>query len=60
MRAVDADAARLLDFDDDAVTTVRRAALVHDFGTTGVPNSIWTSAARLRARSSIASNYTPC
>src|SRR5213076_3198919 len=24
-----------------AVTTLRRAALVHDFGTTGVPNSIW-------------------
>ncbi len=35
-----ADAARLLDFPDDAVTTVRRAALVHDFGTTGVSNSI--------------------
>lgn len=25
----------------EAVTTVRRAALVHDFGTTAVPNSIW-------------------
>ncbi len=36
-----ADAARLLGFSDDAVTTVRRAALVHDFGTTAVPNSIW-------------------
>ena len=36
-----ADAARLLGFTEDAVTTLRRAALVHDFGTTGVPNSIW-------------------
>jgi HD-GYP domain-containing protein (c-di-GMP phosphodiesterase class II) len=36
-----ADAARLLGCSDDAIATVRRAALVHDFGTTGVPNSIW-------------------
>lgn len=36
-----ADAARLLGCNDDAVTTLRRAALLHDFGTTGVPNSIW-------------------
>ena len=36
-----ADAARVLGLDEDAVTTVRRAALVHDFGTTVVPNSIW-------------------
>jgi HD-GYP domain-containing protein (c-di-GMP phosphodiesterase class II) len=36
-----ADAARVLGFPDDAVTALRRAALVHDFGTTGVPNSIW-------------------
>jgi HD-GYP domain-containing protein (c-di-GMP phosphodiesterase class II) len=35
------DAARLLGLSEDAVATVRRAALVHDFGTTGVPNSIW-------------------
>ena len=35
-----AEAARLLSFPDDAVTTLRRAALVHDFGTTGVSNSI--------------------
>ena len=35
------DAARLLGLKEDAVATVRRAALVHDFGTTGVPNSIW-------------------
>jgi HD-GYP domain-containing protein (c-di-GMP phosphodiesterase class II) len=36
-----ADAARVLGFTEDAITAVRRAALVHDFGTTGVPNSIW-------------------
>jgi HD-GYP domain-containing protein (c-di-GMP phosphodiesterase class II) len=35
-----ADAAGLLGLSDDAVTTVRRAALVHDFGTTAVSNSI--------------------
>ena len=35
------DAARLLGFTEEAVTTLRRAALVHDFGTTAVPNSIW-------------------
>src|SRR5439155_16187520 len=33
--------ARLLGFTGDAITTLQRAALVHDFGTTGVPNSIW-------------------
>lgn len=36
-----ADAARMLGVPEDAVTTVRRAALLHDFGTTAVPNSIW-------------------
>jgi len=36
-----ADAARLLGLADEAVATLRRAALVHDFGTTGVSNSIW-------------------
>jgi HD-GYP domain-containing protein (c-di-GMP phosphodiesterase class II) len=35
------DAARVLGLHEDTVTTVRRAALVHDFGTTVVPNSIW-------------------
>jgi HD-GYP domain-containing protein (c-di-GMP phosphodiesterase class II) len=35
------DAARVLGFSEEAVTTLRRAALVHDFGTTAVPNSIW-------------------
>ena len=34
-------AARVLGFSDDAVTTLRRASLIHDFGTTAVPNSIW-------------------
>ncbi|MEO9177245.1 MAG: HD domain-containing phosphohydrolase, partial [Gaiellales bacterium] len=36
-----AEAARVLGLAEDAVSTVRRAALVHDFGTTVVPNSIW-------------------
>jgi len=36
-----ADAAQLLGFSADAVATIGRAALVHDFGTTAVPNSIW-------------------
>jgi HD-GYP domain-containing protein (c-di-GMP phosphodiesterase class II) len=36
-----ADAARVLGLPEEAVTSLRRAALVHDFGTTGVPNSIW-------------------
>ena len=36
-----ADAAKRLGHNDDDITTLRRAALVHDFGTTAVPNSIW-------------------
>jgi HD-GYP domain-containing protein (c-di-GMP phosphodiesterase class II)/DNA-binding CsgD family transcriptional regulator len=36
-----ADAARVLGLDETRVATIRRAALVHDFGTTAVPNSIW-------------------
>jgi HD-GYP domain-containing protein (c-di-GMP phosphodiesterase class II)/DNA-binding CsgD family transcriptional regulator len=36
-----ADATRVLGLSEEAVATVRRAALVHDFGTTIVPNSIW-------------------
>ena len=39
--ALAVDAARVLGSTDEAVTTLRRAALVHDFGTTAVPNSIW-------------------
>jgi HD-GYP domain-containing protein (c-di-GMP phosphodiesterase class II) len=35
------DAGRVLGLTDDAITTLRRAALVHDLGTTAVPNSIW-------------------
>src|SRR5207249_2022777 len=35
------DAALVLGFTEDAITTLRRAALVHDFGITAVPNSIW-------------------
>jgi HD-GYP domain-containing protein (c-di-GMP phosphodiesterase class II) len=42
-----ADAGRLLGLDDDAVAVLRRAALVHDFGTTGVPNSIWDKPGQL-------------
>jgi HD-GYP domain-containing protein (c-di-GMP phosphodiesterase class II) len=36
-----ADTARILGSSEDDVTLLQRAALVHDFGTTGVPNSIW-------------------
>jgi HD-GYP domain-containing protein (c-di-GMP phosphodiesterase class II)/DNA-binding CsgD family transcriptional regulator len=35
------DAARVLGLSADAVASLRRASLVHDFGTTVVPNSIW-------------------
>jgi HD-GYP domain-containing protein (c-di-GMP phosphodiesterase class II)/DNA-binding CsgD family transcriptional regulator len=34
-------AARVLGLADDAVVMLGRAALVHDFGTTGVSNAIW-------------------
>jgi HD-GYP domain-containing protein (c-di-GMP phosphodiesterase class II) len=36
-----AEAAALLAATDDQVATIRRAALVHEFGATGIPNSIW-------------------
>lgn len=35
------DAARVLGLDAQTSTALYRAALVHDFGITGVPNSIW-------------------
>ena len=35
------EAARLSGHDADVLATVRRAALVHELGTTAVPNSIW-------------------
>ena len=35
------DAATVLGLPDDAVTDIRRAALVHDFGITAVSNAIW-------------------
>jgi HD-GYP domain-containing protein (c-di-GMP phosphodiesterase class II) len=35
------DAARQLGFAEGEITKLRRAALVHEFGTTAVPNSIW-------------------
>jgi HD-GYP domain-containing protein (c-di-GMP phosphodiesterase class II) len=41
------DAARVLGLPEEAVTRLRRAALVHDFGTTAVPNSIWDKPGRL-------------
>ena len=36
-----AGAARVLGLSEEAVATLRRAALVHDFGATAVSNSIW-------------------
>ncbi len=36
-----ADAAGTLGSADDEITAIRRAALVHESGTTAVPNSIW-------------------
>ncbi len=41
------DAGQLLGLEDEATATLRRAALVHDFGTTVVPNSIWDKPAPL-------------
>ncbi len=35
------DASRVLGLPDETVTALRQAALVHDFGITAVPNSIW-------------------
>jgi HD-GYP domain-containing protein (c-di-GMP phosphodiesterase class II) len=35
------DAARVLGLSEEAIADLRHAALVHDFGTTAVPNSIW-------------------
>ncbi len=35
-----ADAAEVLGFSDEEITTLRRAALVHELGTTAIPNSI--------------------
>lgn len=39
--ALVADAGRRLGWSGDQVTTVRRAALLHDLGRTSVPNGIW-------------------
>jgi len=36
-----AEAGKVLGSTDDEITMLRWAALVHEFGTTGVPNSIW-------------------
>ncbi len=42
-----ADAGQVLGLEEGATTALRRAALVHDFGTTVVPNSIWDKPAPL-------------
>ncbi len=39
--ALATDSARVLGLEDEEVTRLGRAALVHDFGTTAVSNSIW-------------------
>ena len=40
-------AARVLGFPEDTIASLRQAALVHDFGSTAVPNSIWDKPASL-------------
>jgi hypothetical protein len=55
-----ADAARLLGASDAEITAIRRAGLLHEFGTTAVRTRSGTSADRSRARSSIASSCTRC
>ena len=56
-----ADAARVLGFTEEAITALRRAALVHDFGTTGGAElDLGQAWRRSRARSSIASSSTRC
>jgi HD-GYP domain-containing protein (c-di-GMP phosphodiesterase class II) len=47
--ALAGDAARLLRLPEDDVVLVRRAALVHDLGRLGVPNSIWDKPGSLTA-----------
>jgi HD-GYP domain-containing protein (c-di-GMP phosphodiesterase class II) len=42
-----ADAARVLGFSEEDTIALRRAALVHDFGTSAVPNSIWDKPSQL-------------
>jgi HD-GYP domain-containing protein (c-di-GMP phosphodiesterase class II)/DNA-binding CsgD family transcriptional regulator len=41
------DAGALMHFGGPALTALRRAALVHEFGTTAIPNSIWDKPAAL-------------
>jgi HD-GYP domain-containing protein (c-di-GMP phosphodiesterase class II) len=41
------DAAQVLGLPEDVTTSLRRAALVHDFGITAVSNSIWDKAGAL-------------
>ncbi len=42
-----AHAAGLLGLGDSDIATLRRAALVHEFGTTAIPNSIWDKPSQL-------------
>ena len=37
----------MLGSNDEEITKLRRAALVHEFGTTGIPNSIWDKRGQL-------------
>ena len=47
--ALAADAARLCGVGDEQVEQIRRAALVHDVGRVGVPNTIWSHVGPLTA-----------
>jgi HD-GYP domain-containing protein (c-di-GMP phosphodiesterase class II) len=42
-----ADAAEVLGLSEQAISDLRRAALLHDLGTTAVPNSIWDKPGQL-------------
>lgn len=55
-----ADAARLLGAGDAEIAAVRRAALLHEFGTTASRTRSGTSTGRSRARSSTAWSCTRC
>jgi HD-GYP domain-containing protein (c-di-GMP phosphodiesterase class II) len=60
LRAAAADAATRLGFADGAILTLRRAALVHEFGTTAVPNSIWDKAGPLTRAEFDRWSFTRC
>lgn len=52
-------AARRLGLDDSDVQTVRRAALVHDLGRTGVSNAIWDKSTPLTTAETERARLTP-